>query len=462
MGIPDRYRRSASVDLSGNTQRGGNQAPDTGQLRSSPVSQTLSLLPGRQRFRDRLKKHLRAASADNKSLALVVLALNPYKRISRIVGPAGADRLIRRAADRVAAILGDQGDFEYWGGDEFAILLSNIEGVSEVATAVQTIQEKLERRVLSQKHEFYLTSNAGIAVYPTHGVTVETLMRNAAAALSGAKSAGGRTRCFYSQEMNARELRILNLENQLLRALRRDEFTIHYQPLVDTKTWRLIGAEALIRWEHPELGIIPPAEFVPLAEENGLIAPIGEWVLFTACSQLKYWHGAGFRDLHLSVNVSAKQFRELDPSNTVFRILKESSIDPGCLALELTESSIMSDDRQVLGSLNQLKAMGVKLSIDDFGMGFSSLDHLRCLPIDTIKIDKSFVRNASVRAGDAALVSSIITLAHRLNLTVIGEGVETMEQLRFLTCLGCDAVQGYFFSKPLPLDKFQAFLTSQS
>jgi len=247
-----------------------------------------------------------------------------------------------------------------------------------------------------------------------------------------------------------------------LRALRKHEFTIHYQPLVDTSTWSLIGAEALVRWEHPVLGLIPPAEFIPFAEENGLIAPIGEWVLITACSQLKYWHDQGFPDLHLSVNVSARQFRELDPMNTVLRILRESAIDPGCLSLELTESSIMSDDPQVLESFSQLKAMGVRLSIDDFGMGFSSLDHLRCLPLDTIKIDKSFVRNASVRAGDAALVSSIITLAHRLNLSVIAEGVETLEQLRFLTTLGCDGVQGYFFSKPLPSDQFQRLLSNQS
>ena len=432
------------------------------QMMSKRGKKPVALLPGRQRFKHRLKKHLRAAARTKRSLAFIVLSVNPYKRISQIVGPSGADRLIRCAAKRLARIIDRAGEVEYWGGDEFAIVLFNMSEPSIVASAVKTIQDKLESPMLLQQHQFYLTSNAGIALCPRHGTDIETLMRNAEAALETAKSTGSRTRCFYSDEMNARELRILNLESQLLRALRKHEFTIHYQPLVDTSTWSLIGAEALVRWEHPALGLIPPAEFVPFAEENGLIAPICEWVLITACSQLKYWHDQGFRDLHLSVNVSARQFRELDPMNTVLKILRESAIDPGCLSLELTESSIMSDDPQVLESFSQLKAMGVRLSIDDFGMGFSSLDHLRCLPLDTIKIDKSFVRNASVRAGDAALVSSIITLAHRLNLSVIAEGVETLEQLRFLTTLGCDGVQGYFFSKPLPSDQFQRLLSNQS
>jgi EAL domain-containing protein (putative c-di-GMP-specific phosphodiesterase class I) len=359
-------------------------------------------------------------------------------------------------------IVGRTGFVEYWGGDEFAILLCDVREIAAVTAAVKSIQERLERRLFSKEYEFYLTSNAGITIYPTHGPDVETLMGNAEAALSSSKSAGGRTRCFYSQDMNARELRQLNLENQLLRALRKNEFTIHYQPLVDTSTWRLLGAEALIRWQHPQLGLIPPSEFVPLAEDSGLIAPIGEWVLMTACSQLKHWHDQGFQDLHLSVNVSARQFHDLNPANTVFRILDELVIDPGCLELELTESSVMSDDPRVLHSLSQLKTIGVRLSIDDFGTGFSSLDHLRSLPLDTIKIDKSFVRNASVRPGDAALVSSVIALAHRLNLTVIAEGVETIEQLKFLTNLGCDGVQGFFFSRPLPSEVFRAFLVSQS
>jgi diguanylate cyclase (GGDEF)-like protein len=460
MGKPDQPQ--ALLSRSARVKRSAEHLSKSGQLKTTRARKPVSLLPGRQRFKQRLKKRLRAAVRTKRSLAFIVLSVNPYKRISQIVGPAAADRLIRCAAKRLTRIIDTAGEIEYWGGDEFAIVLFNIEEPAIVANAVKTIQEKLERPMLLQHHQFYLTSNAGVAICPMHGTDIETLMRNAEAALETAKATGSRTHCFYSDEMNARELRTLNLENQLLRALRKREFTVYYQPQVDTSTWSLIGAEALVRWEHPEFGLIPPAEFVPFAEENGLIAPIGEWVLLTACSQLKYWHDEGFRDLHLSVNVSARQFRELDPMNTVFRILKESAIDPGYLSLELTESSIMSDDPQVLESLSQLKAMGVRLSIDDFGMGFSSLDHLRCLPLDTIKIDKSFVRNASVRAGDAALVSSIITLAHRLNLTVIAEGVETLEQLRFLTTLGCDGVQGYFFSKPLPSDQFQMFLGNQT
>ena len=460
MGEPDQHRKL--VRRSVRLQPAADSLRKSRKLKSLRANRRVALLPVRQKFKQRLKKQLRAAIRSKRSLAVIVLSVNPYKRISQIVGPAAADRLIRCTAKRLIRIIDGAGEIEYWGGDEFAIVLFNLGDPALVAEAVKTIQEKLERPMLSQQHQFYVTSNAGIAICPMHGSDIETLMRNAEAALERAKSTGSRTRCFYSDEMNAMQLRILSLESQLLRALRKNELTIYYQPQVDTATWSLIGAEALVRWEHPELGLIPPGEFVPLAEANGLIAPIGEWVLLTACSQLKSWHDQGFRDLHLSVNVSARQFRELDPMNTVLRILEESSIDPGSLSLELTESSIMSDDPQVLQSLSQLKAMGIKLSIDDFGMGFSSLDHLRCLPIDSIKIDKSFVHNASVRAGDAALVSSIITLAHRLNLSVIAEGVETLEQLRFLTSLGCDGVQGYFFSKPLPTDQFQIFLASQT
>src|SRR5262245_31150439 len=365
MGIRDQRRElqrgSARVKIA------ADRLNKSRRRKSLRAKKSVSLLPGRQKFKHRLKKHLRAATRTRRSLAFIVLSVNPYKRISQIVGPAGADRLVRCAAKRLARIIDRAGEVEYWGGDEFAIVLFNIGDPSIVASAVKTIQEKLERPMLSQRHQFYLTSNAGIAMCPMHGTDVETLMRNAEAALETAKSTGSRTRCFYSDEMNARELRILNLESQLLRALRKHEFTIHYQPQVDTSTWSLIGAEALVRWEHPGLGLIPPAEFVPLAEENGLIAPIGEWVLSTACSQLKYWQDEGFRDVHLSVNVSARQFRELDPMNTVFRILKESAIDPGYLSLELTESSILSGDPQVLQSLSQLKATGVRLSIDDFG-----------------------------------------------------------------------------------------------
>ncbi len=421
----------------------------------------LAVFPGRQRFRSRLRKSLRIAARENKRLGLVILSLNSYQSISQTVGPAVADRLVRCAARRFDSILRNRGEFEYWGGDEFAIVLVDVNDATDVGIAVKDIQDKLEHRMFSI-HEFYLTSNAGIALYPADGADPETLMRNAGAALASAKTSGGRTRRFYTHDMNAHGLRTLNLENQLLRALRRREFTIHYQPLINTRTWQLSGAEALLRWEHPKLGLIPACDFVSLAEENGLIIPIGEWALRTACCQLKAWQASGLSNLHLAVNVSARPFREVDPSRTIFSILEQSSIDPGCLELELTENYVMADDPRILAALNGLKALGVKLSIDDFGTGFSSLNHLRYLPLNTIKIDKSFVWNASASSGDAAVISSIITLAHQLNLEVVAEGVETHEQLKFLTNLGCDCVQGYLFSKPLPPRQFESFISQRT
>lgn len=448
---------------------GGNGA----QLKSISPRTVLSVLPLRQRFRNRLKKAVKRAARDDKNLALVILSLSPYKSISQTVGPAAADRLIRCASKRLTSILRvrskressliecERGEVEYWGGDEFAILLTNVNGSAQVAATVKAIQEKLEYRIFYHEHEVYPTSNIGIALYPVNGSDAETLMRNAVAAVDSAKNSGSPFR-FYTQEMNERGLRRLSLQNQLLRAFKRKEFAIHYQPQVNTRTWQLTGAEALIRWDHPDLGLIPPSDFVPLAEETGLIVPIGEWVLLTACSQLRSWRDQGFRKLRLAVNVSTRQLWDSDASNKVFRILEESSIDPACLELELTENSIMSDTPRLLEVLHQLKVIGVKLAIDDFGTGFSSLDHLRCLPVDTIKIDRSFIRNASAAVSDAALVSSIIALGHQLKLDVIAEGVETEEQLSFLTELGCDGVQGYLFSEPLTPVVFEDLLSKES
>jgi EAL domain-containing protein (putative c-di-GMP-specific phosphodiesterase class I) len=275
------------------------------------------------------------------------------------------------------------------------------------------------------------------------------LLKNAGAALYKAKRSGGANYQFYTADMHELATKRLALETNLRRAIQNEEFLVHYQPRVSVDSLTVTGVEALVRWQHPQLGLIPPSEFIPLAEDTGLIVPIGEWVLHTACLQGRRWLDQGFAPIQIAVNISARQFHDRDLSQTVIRILEETGLSPKYLELELTESSIMGDEEFAAGMLNRLKSMGINISIDDFGTGFSSLASLKRLPIDALKIDQSFVREATSDPDDAALVMAIITLAHNLRLRVIAEGVETEEQLRFLQLLRCDEIQGYFFSKPL-------------
>jgi len=419
----------------------------------------LTTLPNRVFLRSMLGKALRTAEYSNHTLAVVFLSLNPYQRINETLGPAMGDRLVRCVTKRLKESLLGNNAVGYWGSGEFVLFLENAGDEAQVVRLVQGIKKKIERRFLSFGQEFSLTSSVGIGLYPSHGKNVETLLRNAAAAQYQARESGENGYCFYNADMNVRSLRRFTLENSLGHALRRREFTLHYQPQIHAGSWQITGAEALIRWDHPELGQVPPADFIPVAEKSGLIIPIGEWVLRTACLQLKKWHANGFKKLTLAINVSARQFQEQAPADTIAQILEETRLEPACLELELTESSLLANADHVVKSLSKLKNLGVKLAIDDFGTGFSSLEYLSRLPLDILKIDQSFVRDASSRDG-AALLSSIISLAHKLRLRVVAEGVETKEQLTFLRRLGCDEMQGYLFSKPLPSEQFQRLLAS--
>jgi EAL domain-containing protein (putative c-di-GMP-specific phosphodiesterase class I) len=322
---------------------------------------------------------------------------------------------------------------------------------------VQSIKKRIERSFFSFKQEFFLTSSIGIGLFPLHGSTVETLLKNAGAALFEAQESGGNCYRFYAADLNARSLKRFTLENRLSRGLQRREFSLHYQPQVDLASWEISGAEALLRWQHPELGAVPPAEFIPFAEKSGLIISIGEWVLRAACLQLKKWHNSGFPKLNLAVNVSARQFLEPASVDMIVAVLQETGLEPGCLELELTEGLFMPNAEHVIKSMVKLRDRGVRLAIDDFGTGFSSLEYLRRLPLSTLKIDQSFVRDISNLDG-AALVSSIVALAKKLRLRVVAEGVETEEQLAFLQRLGCDEMQGYLFSRPLPGEQFGSML----
>ena len=439
-----------------NQKARAKQKKATDKVRYLSRYDALTALPNRAFFRSKLGKALRDAPGSDQSLAVLFLSLDPYSKINETLGPAMGDRLVRCVARRLREVVGKSDAVGYWGSGEFVLLLEQAGDEAQVVEIVAAVKKKIERRFFSFKQEFYLTSSIGIAQHPLDGLTVETLLKNAGAALFEAREGGGNSYRFYSADLNDKSLKRFALENRLGRGLQRREFKLHYQPMVDTGTWRITGAEALIRWDHPELGSIPPADFIPFAEKSGLIVPIGEWVLRSACMQLKKWHDGGFPRLTLAINVSARQFQEPEPAEMIVRILEETSLDPSCLELELTESLLMANAEHVIQSLGKLKDIGVKLAIDDFGTGFSSLEYLSRLPLDILKIDQSFVRDASNQG--TALISSIISLADKLRLRVIAEGVETEEQLTFLRELGCDNMQGYFFGRPIPSEQFDGML----
>jgi diguanylate cyclase (GGDEF)-like protein len=402
---------------------------------------------------------LKVAAKNDQSLAVFFLSLDPYARINHTLGPAMGDRLVRCVARRVKGVRPANAAVGYWGSDRFVLLLEDFADEAQIVEFAKDIKKRIERSFFSYKQEFFLTSSIGIARYPLHGATVETLLKNAGAALFEAQECGGNCYRIYSDDLDARSLKSFALENWLGRGLQRQQFSLQYQPQVNTDTGEIKGAEALIRWEHPELGPIQPADFIPFAEKSGLIIPIGEWVLRAACLQLKQWHADGFSGLTLAINVSARQLQEPAAVDLLVELLKESELDPEYLELELTESSLMTNAETVIKSLGKLKDIGVKLAIDDFGTGFSSLEYLRRLPLDILKIDQSFIRDTANHKG-AALVTSIVALAHWLRLQVVAEGVETPEQAAFLQRLGCVVMQGYLFSRPLLSEQFKRLLSA--
>jgi diguanylate cyclase (GGDEF)-like protein len=417
----------------------------------------LTSLPNRVLFRDRLEQALSTTHRDENNLAVVFLSPDRIKKINSTFGRSIAERLVCSVSEKLRISLREADTLAYGGRDEFAIILPQLRGTEEAVEIVCRLQATLEPHFKIDNHEFYLTSSIGISMYPHDGPNAETLMKNAGAALERAREQGGNNYQFYTADLNLKALKHLAMENDLRRALERDELFLCYQPKVDTTTWEILGVEALIRWQHPTLGCVSPADFIPLAEDSGLIVPIGEWTLKVGCAQLKAWHELGFA-LSLAVNLSPRQFEQDNLLGKVIDTLNGTGLDPNYLELEVTEGSLMTNSAEAANTLGQLRDLGVKVSIDDFGTGFSSLAYLKRLPIDALKIDKSFVNDATTNPDDASLVMAIITLAHNLRLKVIAEGVETQEQLRFLHLLRCDQVQGFLFSKPLPAAEFEELL----
>lgn len=420
----------------------------------------LTELPNRTLFKDRLGQALSTAKRENQLMAMLLLSIDRFKEIGETLGATFADELICEIAERLTSSMREGDTLAYWGSDEFAVLFTELERAEDTIQISKRLQAVLKPVFLLGGDEIYVTASIGIALHPLNGEDEASLIKNAAAALAQAKQQGGNSYQFYTAEMNAKAVHRLTLESNLRRALERNEFVLHYQPKVDINTWRISGAEALIRWNHPDKGLIAPAEFIPLAEETGLITAIGEWVLRNLCSELKSSFSSS-QSLSLSSNISARQFQDPNFFDLVMSILTELRVDPAQIELELTESSIITNLENGVRTLSALQNAGIRISIDDFGTGFSSLAYLKRLPIDVLKVDRSFVHEASTNPDDAALVLAIITLAHNLGLKVVAEGVESEDQLRFLYLLRCDEIQGYLFSKPLPADDFKRLLLEE-
>ena len=413
----------------------------------------LTGLPNRRLLLDRLTQALAGARRRKEKVALLFLDLDRFKTINDSLGHSAGDLLLKEVAKRLKGWAREQDTVARLGGDEFVVVLSAVD-VAGAAVAADRLMKMMSSEFTVQGHLFSASCSVGISLFPDHGPDGETLIKHADAAMYCAKENGRNSLQFFAQEMNNRAVERLTLESSLRLAIERHELFLVYQPQCDVATGKMIGAEALLRWRHPELGLVPPDRFIPVAENSGLIVTIGEWVLETACAQARQWQDEGLPPLPVAVNVSAVQFRQQSFPDLVRKVLRETGLSPEYLELELTESLLLGNAEATLSMLQRLRTMGVKLSIDDFGTGYSSLSYLNHLPVYKLKIDRSFVRDIAVDPDDAAITGTIISMAKNLKIKVIAEGVENEEQMSFLRQHDCDEVQGYLFSKPLPAAEF--------
>lgn len=417
----------------------------------------LTDLPNRRLLRDHLESAVAWSRRAETGVALFYIDLDRFKTVNDTLGHAIGDALLMAAAGRLKTSIRENDTLARLGGDEFAVVVGNVRNNDDAATVAEKLIEAVRQPFDIDGHELHVTTSVGIALYPQDTDDIDTLIRHADAAMYQAKGEGKNTYRFFAKELSKFSVEHLALENGLRKAVARQELVLEYQPKLDLRTWRVCGMEALVRWEHPTLGRVSPARFIPLAEEIGEIPAIGEWVLREACRQLQQWRLA-FPELSVSVNLSAMQFRQPDLPDRIAAILKETGLPPGALELEITESALVDNPSQAVLTLRALRGLGVSISIDDFGTGYSSLSYLKNFPVNVLKIDQSFIRSLSAKSGDRAIIHAVIVLGRSLGLRVVAEGVENAEQLALLGELDCDMAQGFHFSKPLPPQEIQVFL----
>jgi len=457
-----------AVLVRGTMQDITEQRETEARIRALAYFDSLTGLPNRVQFREQVARALRRAERGGAGrVAVMFLDLDRFKHINDSLGHPVGDELLKEVARRLAACLrvGDEvgrgsHSTARLGGDEFTVLLTGMRSAEDAARVAARIVEALARPYAIQGHELFISASVGIAVHPDDGTDVDTLLKNADVALYYAKDLGRNNYQFYSSELNARALDRLNLERDLHRALERGELALHYQPQIDFATGAITGVEALLRWNHPQRGLVPNAHFIPIAEQTGLIVPIGDWVLSEACRQTQAWSAAGLDPFEIWVNVSGVQFRDRRLIAAVRNALEASGLAPARLVLEATETIMVDDRIATLAVLRELKALGVSIAIDDFGTGYSSLAYLKRFPLDTLKIDRSFVQDLGVEEDDAAIVAAMIAMARSIDLDVIAEGVETPQQAQRLREMGCSRMQGYCFGRPMPAEEVAGFIAA--
>ncbi len=428
------------------------------QLRFLAHHDALTELPNRTLLLDRLRQALARVRRGNRRLAVVFLDIDRFKNINDTLGHDIGDHLLQDMSQRLLGCLRDGDTVARFGGDEFVVLLDDLGSVTDVTGIALKILEVLKPPFLVGEATLHVTASIGISLFPNDGEDSGTLLKNADTAMYRAKDLGRNNYQFYSADMSARAFERLTLENSLRHALEREQFVLYYQPQIDVRSGKIIGAEALLRWKHPEFGLVAPADFVPLLEETGLIMAVGEWVLRRACSQLRRWHDAGHAGLRVALNLSSRQFNDRNLARVVERIVSECGVSPDCIELEITEGLIMQQTRTTMDILSALNQTGIRLGLDDFGTGYSSLSYLRRFPLDTLKIDRSFVLDIPADPDDMAITQAIIMMGRSLKLDLIAEGVETPEQRDFLMDQGCPVMQGHLFGHPMPAEDFDVLL----